>query len=310
MTSSEPATSSLNYPQNTSYHQSSNKVTLKTSITHPINVSWILPDELKNCLTLNLLSSKLDLFDIYTSASLYQHYYYDQVEKKIQNNDNNTNEDLSSKDTSSSTTTETVSNLGNLALSSCPGKKVRLNGPERGRATIKRDLDLDFQRLVSLGISMIICCLNDVELEFLGAPWPKYDETAQKHNIQIIRIPMIEGGCPDSLDQIDQVVLQIDQHIKQGKNVLGHCRGGVGRAGLVACCWLLKTQFCLDADRAIQLVRMRRSSKAIETLQQVDFIVQYSNYVKWNLNENQKLLSKTTSNHEKDDVKEDVNNNL
>lgn len=37
--------------------------------------------------------------------------------------------------------------LGNLALSSCPGKKVRLSGPVGGRATINRDLDLDFARI-------------------------------------------------------------------------------------------------------------------------------------------------------------------
>lgn len=45
---------------------------------------------------------------------------------------------------------------GNLCLSSCPGKKVRLSGPVRGRATINRDLELDFGRMKSFGITMLV----------------------------------------------------------------------------------------------------------------------------------------------------------
>lgn len=45
---------------------------------------------------------------------------------------------------------------GNLCLSSCPGKKVRLSGPVRGRAAINRDLDLDFARMKSFGITMLV----------------------------------------------------------------------------------------------------------------------------------------------------------
>ena len=43
---------------------------------------------------------------------------------------------------------------------------------------------------------------------------------------------------------------------------------GIGRAGLVACCFLLKTQLCRTPERAIRLVRLRRSPKAIETQRQ------------------------------------------
>lgn len=46
--------------------------------------------------------------------------------------------------------------MGNLALSSCPGKKVRLTGPSRGRAAINRDLDLDFARMRSFNITTIV----------------------------------------------------------------------------------------------------------------------------------------------------------
>jgi hypothetical protein len=45
---------------------------------------------------------------------------------------------------------------GNICMSSCPGKKVRLSGPVRGRATINRDLNLDFARMKSFNIGTIV----------------------------------------------------------------------------------------------------------------------------------------------------------
>lgn len=54
---------------------------------------------------------------------------------------------------------------------------------------------------------------------------------------------------------------------------------GVGRAGLFACCWLLKNLYCLSAERAIRYVRIRRSPKAIETMRQAEYVIHYSQYV-------------------------------
>lgn len=93
----------------------------------------------------------------------------------------------------------------------------------------------------------------------------------------------------------------------RGTSVLVHCRGGLGRAGLVACCWALKVGLCgwinvdlsrdpaEDADgleshlrrdtlqlieRAIAVVRRRRSVKALETLEQVQFLAEYVDYLR------------------------------
>ncbi|KAJ3246981.1 hypothetical protein HDU78_005632 [Chytriomyces hyalinus] len=165
---------------------------------------------------------------------------------------------------------------GNIGLSSCPGKKVRLDtGPVNGRAAINRDLDSDFARLASLNIKCVVCCLNDAELSYLGAPISKYLAAAEKFRIAVIRIPIIEGSCPERLDDVVDVIDAIDAQLRQGVNVLIHCRGGVGRAGLIACCLLLKKKFVANAERAIQFVRIRRSLKAIETMRQEDFITAY-----------------------------------
>jgi hypothetical protein len=72
-------------------------------------------------------------------------------------------------------------------------------------------------------------CLNDAELSFLGAPWPRYYEAATKHNIEIIRLPMLEGSCPHSIEEVDAVVDLVVKKMTRGENVLTHCRGGKQR---------------------------------------------------------------------------------
>jgi hypothetical protein len=48
------------------------------------------------------------------------------------------------------------SKFGNLLLSSCPGKKVRLSGPVKGRAAICRDLRTDLFRIKEMGVGCVI----------------------------------------------------------------------------------------------------------------------------------------------------------
>jgi len=192
--------------------------------------------------------------------------------------------------------------LGNLYLSSCPGKKVRLTGPVRGRGAICRDLKQDLRRIKTLGVGCIVCCLDDEELELLGASWPDYSQSARALGLDILRIPIPEGLAPASLKLFDAHLTRlISDYTLAGVHVLAHCRGGVGRAGLVSCCWMLKLGLCgwvsasdnagpvdegqvrrdtlEQVERAIGIVRRRRSLKAIETYEQVKFLVGYVDYL-------------------------------
>lgn len=186
--------------------------------------------------------------------------------------------------------------LGNLFLSSCPGKKVRLDGPVRGRGAICRDLSADLSRIRGLGVECIVCCLDDHELHFLGAPWHEYARVAASHGLDVVRIPMPEGLAPASIEAFDAHLDRVvRRYTLRGTHVLAHCRGGVGRAGLTACAWAIKlgvigpgpelnsddpeelahARIMSTVERAICLVRRRRSVKAIETFEQVNFLVTY-----------------------------------
>ncbi|KAH9895047.1 phosphatases II [Cubamyces lactineus] len=210
----------------------------------------------------------------------------------------------------------TASQLGNMYMSSCPGKKVRLDGPVRGRSTVCRDLRSDLTRIQNVGVACVVCCLDDNELQSLGVTWAEYVQIAGELGIDVLRIPIPEGLPPNDPAMLDSHLSKlIDTYTLRGSAILVHCRGGVGRAGIIACCWMLKLGLCgwLDTEdsdvsmrnsaatsdhaqdqeatlidqktmrlveRLIAVVRRRRSPKAIETYEQVKFLVDYVEFLR------------------------------
>lgn len=186
-------------------------------------------------------------------------------------------------------------NLGNFFLSSCPGKKVRLNvvAAKGSRGAVCRDLKTDLQRAQQEGVKLVICCLDDqgesssfffpfllcyssliscsLELKFLGAPWEEYASAASQLELGVVRIPMPEGFAPSSPKYLDEQLSRIiTQHTLRGESVLAHCRGGIGRAGVLACCWMIKMGFVrgengrglvnpmMVVEKVIEVIRRRR----------------------------------------------------
>jgi hypothetical protein len=90
-------------------------------------------------------------------------------------------------------------NLGNLLLSSCPGKRLRMDGPVKGRGPVCRDVATDMRRIKNGGTDAIVwcvivtfnmlihSCLDDDELALLGVPWEQYRETAGEIGLDVIR---------------------------------------------------------------------------------------------------------------------------
>ena len=150
-----------------------------------------------------------------------------------------------------------------------------------------------------LGVRCIVCCLDDEELEFLGASWSEYSCAAEEIGLDILRIPIPEGFAPLTPLVLDAHLSKvIRNYTLNGIPILVHCRGGVGRAGLVACCWALKLGLCgwietgtgmpgmvrrdtlQLVERMIGSIRRRRSVKAIETYEQVKFLVDYVEFLR------------------------------
>ncbi|WWC64387.1 uncharacterized protein I303_106997 [Kwoniella dejecticola CBS 10117] len=233
-------------------------VVVKTSDTHPIIISPFFPSDLLPVLTKHmimppptgpfsqtplLLSSNIDVPSLLLSYAPPSPHSIPSPSRY--SNDKRT--------------------VGNLLLSSCPGKRLRLDGPSRGRGPVCRDLATDLRRIKSEGVGCLVCCLDDAELALLGVPWETYREVATEIGLDVIRLPMPDGFTPVNIALFDsQVTLIATKYSLQGVNVLVHCRGGVGRAGLTACAWAIKMGF-VQPHPSLALVESAARNKSKTT---------------------------------------------
>eukprot|EP01023_Acetabularia_acetabulum_P048475 TRINITY_DN5125_c0_g1_i1.p2 TRINITY_DN5125_c0_g1~~TRINITY_DN5125_c0_g1_i1.p2 ORF type:complete len:210 (+),score=21.57 TRINITY_DN5125_c0_g1_i1:158-787(+) len=165
-------------------------------------------------------------------------------------------------------------NWGRLGLCYCPGKKFA-----RNNWVFDRNLSKDLTRLHDVHrAQIIVCLLGDYELRSLGV-W-NYDKQVQKAGMQLIKFPIIEMLAPISEEQTLVVIDNIIEHLKDGESVVMHCKGGVGRAGTIAACILLRLKLVSNAQDAIKLVRSRRCNFAIESQCQERFICQFATFFK------------------------------
>lgn len=153
---------------------------------------------------------------------------------------------------------------GRIGLTFAPGKH-QLDAQTGAWA---RDLTVDMRRLSSTySTRLLVSLIEDHELRELkveGLP-----AAAAVHNVRLLRLPFPDGGVP-SLELANQAVAAIlDTAANQGHDVVIHCKGGLGRTGLIAACALVAAG--MDADRAIKAVRSARKG-TIENAAQADFV--------------------------------------
>lgn len=88
----------------------------------------------------------------------------------------------------------------------------------------------------------------------------------------LYRLPMPDGFTPVSIALFDaQVSLIATRYTLRGVDVLVHCRGGVGRAGLTACAWAIKMGYVqphpslsVVEQRALEQARARERERAAQ----------------------------------------------
>jgi protein-tyrosine phosphatase len=135
----------------------------------------------------------------------------------------------------------------------------------------ERDLDSDLARLVSeFGANMLVSLLRPTEYELLGIE--DLADRAAAHQLDFHAFPITDAGVPSSVASAATLVQLLLARVRSGDTVVVHCRGGLGRAGLVAACCLTAVGY--DAERAIATVRGARKS-AIETRGQERFIAEF-----------------------------------
>ena len=118
------------------------------------------------------------------------------------------------------------------------------------------------------GIETVVSLLTRDEESELGIE-DEADEVA-KRGMRFISYPIPDRGVPASSTSAFKMLDALHDELQQGKNVLVHCRQGVGRAGLVAASLLVLDG--ADPQAAIEEVSNARGIRVPETADQERWI--------------------------------------
>lgn len=158
---------------------------------------------------------------------------------------------------------------GRIGITFCPGKKGEsFTGPDWNR-----DLQADLDVIVDWGARTVITLLEDHEFEMLGVPALGAAITARR--LSWCHLPIPDGAAPQvGFDEAwTPKRSEFADALRHGRRLLVHCRGGLGRAGTVAC--LLLMDQGMGWREAMAMVRSVRPG-AVETRVQEDYLTGYS----------------------------------
>jgi ADP-ribosyl-[dinitrogen reductase] hydrolase len=152
---------------------------------------------------------------------------------------------------------------GRLGLTLCPGKKDALYSWDR-------DLKEDMRAIRAWGASTIVTLIEDHEFQLLAIE--NLEHEVRAHGMEWRHLPIRDVDVPDRRfeDAWEQIGAELHDRLDGGDRILIHCRGGLGRTGLVA--GLLLVERGCDPSTAVRRVRAVRPH-AIETAAQERYVL-------------------------------------
>jgi protein-tyrosine phosphatase len=131
------------------------------------------------------------------------------------------------------------------------------------------DLDASIGALAAQGIRQVVSLLESKEAQMLGLE--REAELVVQHSMRFLSFPIPDMGLPGSIDEFGRLSRQLHREIGSGSSTLVHCRGGIGRSGLLAAAILL--QEGLEVQQALAEVARKRVRRVPETSEQGAWLV-------------------------------------
>jgi len=147
---------------------------------------------------------------------------------------------------------------GLIGVTFAPGKK----GASNFGGTHNRDLNADLDVIAKWNAAAVVTLVENHELEQLGIL--DLEDGVIQRFMEWHHLPIVDVSVPDAeFEKIwPEQSVKLRTLLANGANVLVHCRGGLGCAGMIAA--RLLVEMGIDADAAIKQVRTARPG-AIET---------------------------------------------
>jgi protein-tyrosine phosphatase len=139
-------------------------------------------------------------------------------------------------------------------------------------ATGLRDEIGNWQRA---GIHIIVSLLTPEEERDLDLSLEACE--AGKQGVEFCSLPILDRGVPESAEVVGEILKKTKTDLLDGKNVVVHCRQGIGRSALVAAALLMREG--MGAETALQTIGTARGVRVPETDEQGIWIEEYA--AKW-----------------------------
>jgi protein-tyrosine phosphatase len=156
---------------------------------------------------------------------------------------------------------------GRLGMTIAPGKQ------NLGFTALwQRDLQTDLRHLRNTyGVDRLVTLLEGHEMEKLNIPTLLTD--VETYDMQSCWFPIRDFSTPTSMEGLHHLVQEILTALRQNETVVVHCKGGLGRSGLVAAACLTALGYS-PSEAFTQVRRVRPGS--VETPAQEAYVVDFA----------------------------------
>ena len=150
---------------------------------------------------------------------------------------------------------------GRIGVTFCPGKQQ----PGALTGAWARDLDLDLDAIEAWGAAVVVTLIEDHEIASLEVG--RLGEEVRRRHIQWLHLPIADVSVPGPAFEAAWVEAGegLRARLRDGFDIVVHCKGGLGRAGIVAARLLI--ELGAEPGKAIAAARAARPG-AIETVAQ------------------------------------------
>ena len=159
---------------------------------------------------------------------------------------------------------------GCLGMTICPGKK----DAHGYTGNHDRDLDKDLDAVRRAGVTTMVSLMEDFEYARFGVAG--LFDGLRARGIRSIRFEVRDIDVPKDMKAHAGVVAQVYDALWKGELVAVHCKGGLGRTGVLVASVLVRAG--RDPETAIEMVRAVRRG-TVQTRRQEEYVAEYAEFI-------------------------------